>query len=111
MIYTADTYICGTFLSLPHKISMDHPCLFQAERLGTNFKELLSKKGEKEVPMKEMVEKLMMNTVKDDESMLPHIHPPEWEYPLSSVFVDSDSPLVSTVTGLPNIIILLFLLG
>lgn len=65
----------------------------KAERLGTNFKELLSKNGEKEVPMKEMVEKLMMNTVKDDESMLPHIHPPEWEYPLSSVFVDSDSPL------------------
>lgn len=49
--------------------------------------------------MKEMVEKLMMDTVKDDESMLPHIFPPEREYHLSSIFIDTDTPIVSPLTS------------
>lgn len=65
----------------------------KAQRLGDSFKELLDKHGEKELPMKEMAEKLMMDTVKDDESMLPHIFPPEREYHLSSIFIDTDTPI------------------
>lgn len=72
--------------------------LFQAQRLGNNFKELLDTYGEEELPVKEMVEKLMKNTEKDDESMLPHIFPPEREYNLSSIFVDTITPLVNLVT-------------
>lgn len=45
--------------------------------------------------MKEMVEILMTNTVKDDESMLPKIYSAEFEYQLSSIFVDTDTPLVN----------------
>ena len=54
--------------------------------------------GEEELPVKEMVEKLMTNTEKDDESLLPHIFPPEREYNLSSIFVDTDNPLVNLVS-------------
>ncbi|XP_059458295.1 uncharacterized protein LOC132187878 [Corylus avellana] len=61
----------------------------KAQRLGDSFRELLDEHGEKELPMKEMVEKLMMDTFKDDESMLPHIYPPEREYHLSSIFVET----------------------
>ena len=48
-------------------------------------------------PIKEMVEKLMTNTVKDEECMLPGIHPPEREQPLSSIFVEAE--LSSSVTN------------
>lgn len=72
--------------------------LFQAQRLGNNFKELLDTYGEEELPVKEMVEKLMTNTEKDDESLLPHIFPPEREYNLSSIFVDTNNPLVNLVS-------------
>ena len=54
--------------------------------------------GEEELPVKEMVEKLMTNTEKDDESLLPHIFPPEREYNLSSIFVDTNNPLVNLVS-------------
>lgn len=67
----------------------------QAERLRHNFKDFLDKYGERELPMKEMVEILMTNTVKDDESMLPKIYSAEFEYQLSSIFVDTDTPLVN----------------
>lgn len=68
---------------------------FQAQRLGHNFKELMGKYGEGELQMKEMVDKLMMDATKDDESLLPHIFPPETEYHLSSIFIDTERPLVS----------------
>ncbi|XP_073225888.1 uncharacterized protein [Cicer arietinum] len=65
----------------------------KAERLRHNFKELIDEYGEGEFPIKEMVEKLMTNTVKDDEDhLLPGIHPPEFERPLSSIFVDTQLP-------------------
>ncbi|KAF8406713.1 hypothetical protein HHK36_008805 [Tetracentron sinense] len=63
-----------------------------AERLGQNFKALLDKCGEGEVPMKEMIEELMKDTVKADKSMLPQIYPPEWEFNSSSIFVEIDTP-------------------
>ncbi|XP_042510909.1 transport and Golgi organization 2 homolog [Macadamia integrifolia] len=65
----------------------------KAERLSENFKQLFGKYGEGEVPVKEMVEELMTDTVKADESRLPHICSTEWELKLSSVFVEVDTPL------------------
>ncbi|TKY58959.1 Transport and Golgi organization [Spatholobus suberectus] len=62
----------------------------KAERLRHNFKELIDQYGESDFPIKEMVEKLMTNTIKDEERMLPGIHPPEREQPLSSIFVEAE---------------------
>lgn len=69
--------------------------VLQAERLRHNFKEVLDKYGESELPIKVMVEKLMRDTTKDEESELPHIYPPVLEYHLSSIFVDVNRPLVN----------------
>ncbi|XP_057421426.1 uncharacterized protein LOC130715358 [Lotus japonicus] len=66
----------------------------KAERLRHSFKELIDQYGESEFPIKEMVEKLMTNTIKDEEYMLPGIYPPERELPVSSVFVDVEFPLL-----------------
>lgn len=65
----------------------------KAKRLNHNFKELLDKYDEGELPIRELVEKLMTNTIKDEESTLPRIYPPEREYKLSSIFVEEDTPL------------------
>ncbi|KAK1559799.1 hypothetical protein Q3G72_018409 [Acer saccharum] len=65
----------------------------KAQRLGDNYRELLDEYGENELPMEEMIEKLMRNTTKDDESSLPGIFPPEREYNLSSIFIDTETPL------------------
>ncbi|KAJ4962973.1 hypothetical protein NE237_022912 [Protea cynaroides] len=65
----------------------------KAERLGGNFKHLLGKYGKGEVPVKHMVEDLMRDTVKADESRLPHICSTEWEKKLSSIFVEVDTPV------------------
>ncbi|KAI3465450.1 hypothetical protein Pfo_022113 [Paulownia fortunei] len=65
----------------------------KAERLATNFKLQLGLYGEGEIRVKEMVEKLMRDTVKADESKLPHICSPDWEFNLSSIFVQVDTPL------------------
>ncbi|KAI9084320.1 hypothetical protein K1719_033662 [Acacia pycnantha] len=64
----------------------------KGERLRHNFKELIDQYGESEFPIKEMVEKLMTNKIRDEESLLPGIHPPLREYPLSSIFVEADFP-------------------
>lgn len=64
----------------------------KAQRLEKSFKELLDKYGETEIPLKEMPIKLLRDTRKDDESKLPRIYPPEFEYQLSSIFVDCESP-------------------
>ncbi|KAH7574789.1 hypothetical protein JRO89_XS02G0004900 [Xanthoceras sorbifolium] len=65
----------------------------KAQRLGNNFRELLDKYGEGELPTKEMVEKLMRDTTKDEHGLLPGIFPPEREYNTSSIFIDTESPL------------------
>ncbi|GMH02901.1 hypothetical protein Nepgr_004740 [Nepenthes gracilis] len=65
----------------------------KAQRLGHNFKELSDAYGDEEMDAKEMVEKLMMDTVKADKTTLPGIYPPEFEYQLSSIFVETDTPL------------------
>ncbi|KAI3804066.1 hypothetical protein L1987_32234 [Smallanthus sonchifolius] len=63
----------------------------KAQRLEHGFKDLLDEYGVGEIPINEMVDKLMGNTVKDDISMLPPIYSPEFEYQLSSVFVNTIS--------------------
>lgn len=50
--------------------------------------------GNVEYPIGEMPEKIMRDTVKDEKEMLPGILPPEWEYKLSSVYVDTETPKV-----------------
>jgi len=42
-----------------------------------------------------MVEKLMKDTVKADKSSLPHICSLDWEFNLSSIYVEVDTPMVS----------------
>lgn len=64
----------------------------KAERLRHSFKDQLAIYGDGEVCVKEMVEKLMRDTVKDDKSMLPHIYPVEREYQMSSIFVEEETP-------------------
>ncbi|KAM7258845.1 hypothetical protein ACFE04_014586 [Oxalis oulophora] len=65
----------------------------KAQRLGFNFKELLEKYKQNEIPAKEEVEKLMTDKIKADESGLPRICPRDWEMNLSSIYVDVDTPL------------------
>ncbi|PKI66527.1 hypothetical protein CRG98_013091 [Punica granatum] len=73
--------------------SLDSPWP-KAQRLRDGFKELLDRHGHSELPAKEMACGLMMSTIKDeDQSLLPGVYPPEFEFPASSVFVDFDSPL------------------
>lgn len=68
----------------------------QAKRLGQNFKELLRKSSNTYLPVKEM-EKLMRDTTKSDKGSLPHICSLDWEFNLSSIYVDVDTPLVSKI--------------
>lgn len=50
-----------------------------------------------EISMEELAEKLMKDKEKvADESKLPHICSLDWEYNLSSIFVEVDTPLVYT---------------
>ncbi|CAK9177920.1 unnamed protein product [Ilex paraguariensis] len=72
--------------------SLDSPWP-KATRLKDSFEDLLNKYGEGEAPIKEMTGELMRNMIKDEESMLPAIYPPEWEYHLSSIFVEAETPL------------------
>ncbi|GMP37256.1 hypothetical protein CsSME_00009024 [Camellia sinensis var. sinensis] len=80
--------------SIPQAKSRGHlPVRFlEAERLRHSFKDQLARYGDGEVCVKEMVEKLMRDTVKDDKSMLPHIYPVEREYQMSSIFVEEETP-------------------
>lgn len=66
----------------------------QAQRLQFSFIEQLAKYGEGEIPVKEVTQKLMKDTVKADENMLPHICSLDWEFNLSSIFVEVETPLV-----------------
>ncbi|CAH8273711.1 unnamed protein product [Arabidopsis lyrata] len=61
-------------------------------RLRECFQQLLAENGSREFPVKTMVEEVMTNTVKDEETELPHVFTPETEYHLSSIFVDMQRP-------------------
>ena len=69
---------------------------WKAERLLGNFKELMNTYGEGKVHANEMVQRLMRDTTKADKSSLPGIYALEFEYQLSSIYIDAtDTALVS----------------
>jgi len=62
----------------------------QAMRLGQSFKRYLATHDDAEASLKHMVEELMMDTARPDRSMVPDTGvDPEWEYKLSSIFIDT----------------------
>ncbi|CAA3022890.1 transport and Golgi organization 2 homolog isoform X2 [Olea europaea var. sylvestris] len=65
----------------------------KALRLERKFKMQLDRYGEGEIYVKEMVERLMKDTVKADKGKLPNICSLDWEFNLSSIFVQVDTPL------------------
>ncbi|XP_027938574.1 transport and Golgi organization 2 homolog [Vigna unguiculata] len=65
----------------------------KAQRLEVSFKEELAKYGDGEIPMKEVLQKLMKDKTKADETHLPHIRNLDWEFNLSSIFVEVETPL------------------
>ncbi|KHN09130.1 Ser/Thr-rich protein T10 in DGCR region [Glycine soja] len=65
----------------------------KALRLEFSFKEHVAKYGEGEIPVKEVIQKLMKDKVKADKSSLPRICSPDWEFNLSSIFVEVETPL------------------
>lgn len=59
-------------------------------RLGQNFNRFLAAHDDAEVSLKQMVEELMTDTVKADRSVVPDTGvDPDWEYELSSIFIDT----------------------
>ncbi|KAK6939081.1 Transport and Golgi organization protein 2 [Dillenia turbinata] len=81
----------------------------KAERLRLIFERELGKNGGTEIEAADMAAKLMRDTVKADETRLPHICELDWEYNLSSIFVKVDTPLGSygtrstaAITGTAN---------
>lgn len=66
----------------------------KAQRLVLKFKKLLEAHGDGDISMEELAGKLMKDREKAaDESKLPHICSLDWEYNLSSIFVEVDTPL------------------
>ncbi|CAM0903346.1 unnamed protein product [Alopecurus aequalis] len=63
----------------------------QALRLGQSFNKFLAVHDDAEVSLKQMVEELMTDTVKADRSSVPDTGvDPDWEYQLSSIFIDTE---------------------
>ena len=50
--------------------------------------------NDEKICVKDMIEKLMRDTTKADNSKLPCICSTDWELELSSIFVEVDTPLV-----------------
>lgn len=68
--------------------------------MSQNFDKLLNKYGG-EVPLEDMVEQLMTDTVRADEEKLPNTGcSPEWELILSSIFIGTDTPSVRNLESL-----------
>ncbi|KAI3447886.1 hypothetical protein Pfo_004551 [Paulownia fortunei] len=65
----------------------------KAQRLRRSFEDAVRKCFEAEISLKEITKILMNDTTKDDESVLPRIYPPEFEYLLSAIFVEANTPL------------------
>ncbi|VAH35194.1 unnamed protein product [Triticum turgidum subsp. durum] len=62
----------------------------QVLRLGQSFNGFLAAHDDAEVSLKQMVEELMTDTVKADRSVVPDTGvDPDWEYELSSIFIDT----------------------
>ncbi|KAL8491505.1 hypothetical protein ACS0TY_023211 [Phlomoides rotata] len=86
-------YVSNRPKGQPVSIHRVRPGVKDAARLETNFKLHVDQYGEGEIAVKELVEKLMRDKEKADESELPNICPLEWEFNLSSIFVEVDTPL------------------
>lgn len=65
----------------------------KVQRLLCSFEDAVIKCSDSEISIEEISEKLMNNTTKDEESKLPRIYPPEFEYHLSAIFIEVDTPL------------------
>ncbi|XP_076954592.1 uncharacterized protein LOC143629119 [Bidens hawaiensis] len=66
----------------------------KVQRLKLNFERLLTTYDNDEpIPMKDIIDKLMRDDTKADKSQLPNICSTDWEYNLSSIFVEVDTPL------------------
>ncbi|XP_020529930.1 transport and Golgi organization 2 homolog isoform X2 [Amborella trichopoda] len=64
----------------------------KATRLILSFEKLLKEYDREEIPEKEMLHKLMLDTMKADRENLPNTGcDPDWDYNLSSIFVETDS--------------------
>ncbi|WOL00018.1 hypothetical protein Cni_G08729 [Canna indica] len=68
---------------------------YKAQRLGIRFRDLLIKHAEEEdICLKEMADKLMRDTAKADRERLPNTgYDPEWEFNLSSIFVEFETKM------------------
>lgn len=64
----------------------------KAQRLKQHFTNFLNMYGNNECHVGKMSEEIMRDTVKDEKGLLPSIYPPEWEYQLSSIYVDIETP-------------------
>lgn len=78
--------------------------------LGQSFKRYLATHDDAEPSLKQMVEELMMDTTRPDRSMVPATGvDPEWEYKLSSIFIDTAKEQAKTFTfNISVAIIILF---
>ncbi|KAI6700949.1 hypothetical protein NL676_015273 [Syzygium grande] len=63
----------------------------KAVRLRSNFEKILEKCGGGEFPAEDMAEELMTDTTKADKTTLPGIYSEEFEYSLSSIFVEANT--------------------
>lgn len=104
VLETRDRYVskfCFLFqVFLPQKQKKSHFIFMtfpQARRLEQNFRSQIEPYTEGEIPVTDIVKKLMNDTIKADESKLPRICSLEWELNLSSIFVEIDTPLVSNI--------------
>jgi len=59
--------------------------------LRSNFEKLLEKYGTGELPAEDLANKLMTDTTKADKTTLPGIYSVEFEYSLSSIFVETNT--------------------
>ncbi|KAK6121505.1 hypothetical protein DH2020_044750 [Rehmannia glutinosa] len=65
----------------------------KAQRLRRSFEDVVvGKYLDAEISLEEITE-ILMDTSKDNESQLPGIYPPEFEYLLSAIFVEANTPL------------------
>ncbi|CAI9769025.1 unnamed protein product [Fraxinus pennsylvanica] len=65
-----------------------------AQRLRYSFKDMSNKYGQAEISIEEVTGNLMGDTTKDDQSKLPLIYPPEFEWVLSAVVLRTSGDVI-----------------
>lgn len=71
--------------------SLDSPW-HKAERLRVLFEREVAKYGDEPIPLDHVAGAVMKDSVKAPPALLPHICSPDWELPLSSIFVHFHTP-------------------